>query len=109
MNAIAPQLSSEDIANVTAHFAAQTGAAAGAKSALLPNIVNTHMALLADFKTDYIRDLTENSPEAKQVSLLLRQQHRGGRRRRRQAAAGRVGTIYISRSISPNSRPTRNR
>jgi len=36
MNAIAAQLSAEDIANVAAHFAAQPGAATGAKSALLP-------------------------------------------------------------------------
>lgn len=69
MNAIAPQLSAEDIANVAAHFAAQPGAAAGAKSALLPNIVKTHVTLPADFKTGYTRYLTRNSPGAKQVSV----------------------------------------
>jgi cytochrome c553 len=69
MNAIAPQLSAEDIANVAAHFAAQPGAVVGAKSALLPNIAQTHVTLPADFKTGYTRYLTKNSPEAKQVSV----------------------------------------
>src|SRR5258705_12050631 len=41
MNAIATQLSADDIANVAAYFAAQTGAA-GAKSALLPNVAKTN-------------------------------------------------------------------
>ncbi|MBI1942913.1 MAG: c-type cytochrome [Betaproteobacteria bacterium] len=41
MNAIAAQLSAEDIANVAAFFAAQPGAASGAKSAQLPNVAKT--------------------------------------------------------------------
>jgi cytochrome c553 len=69
MNVIAPQLSKEDIANVAAHFAAQPGAMAGAKSALLPNIAKTHVTLPANFKTGYTRYLTMNSPENKQVSI----------------------------------------
>ncbi|HEV2007204.1 MAG TPA: cytochrome c, partial [Burkholderiales bacterium] len=36
MNAIAAQLSAEDMANVAAYFAAQPGAATGAKSTFLP-------------------------------------------------------------------------
>src|SRR3954466_15127107 len=43
MNAIATQLSAEDIANVAAYFAAQPGAAMDAKSALLPNVAKTNL------------------------------------------------------------------
>ena len=38
MNAIASQLTAEEIADVAAYFESQPGAAAGAKSPLLPNI-----------------------------------------------------------------------
>src|SRR5580765_4381837 len=38
MNAIAAQLSAEEMANVAAYFAAQPGPGTGAKSALLPNV-----------------------------------------------------------------------
>jgi cytochrome c553 len=69
MNAIAPQLSADDIANVAAHFAAQTGATAGARSPLLPNVARTRVTLPADFGTGYRRYLVRNSPETKQVSL----------------------------------------
>ena len=42
MNAIASQLSAEDIANLAAYFAAQPGAQANAKSALLPGSHGDH-------------------------------------------------------------------
>src|SRR3990170_3866794 len=42
MNAIAAQLSAEDIANVAAHFAGQPGAQAGAKSGLLPHVAKSN-------------------------------------------------------------------
>src|SRR4249920_1039739 len=38
MNAVAAQLSADDMANVAAYFAAQPGAEHSAKSALLPNV-----------------------------------------------------------------------
>ena len=44
MNAIATQLSAEDIANVAAYFAAQPGASSGSKSALLPNVAKTNVS-----------------------------------------------------------------
>jgi cytochrome c553 len=69
MNVIAPQLSSDDIANVAAHFAAQQGAAAGATSAQLPNVAKTRVTLPADFRTGYTRYLTKESAEAGQVSI----------------------------------------
>src|SRR5947207_4398272 len=43
MNAIATQLSADDIADVAAYFASQSGAATGAKSMLLPNVAKTHV------------------------------------------------------------------
>src|SRR5947209_20062681 len=43
MNAIATQLSPDDIANVAAYFASQPGAATGAKSMLLPNVAKSHV------------------------------------------------------------------
>src|SRR6267378_3301732 len=44
MNAIAAQLSTDDMANVAAYFASLPGAEKGAKSALLPNVAKTHVA-----------------------------------------------------------------
>ncbi len=67
MNAIAGQLSDEDIADVAAYFAAQTGAAAGAKSDLLPNIAKTHVVLPEDYKNSFTRYHTINFPAARQV------------------------------------------
>jgi cytochrome c553 len=69
MNAIAPQLSADDITNVAAHFAAQQGAAAGAKSAMLPNVAKTHVTLPADFKTGYKQYLVKDNAEAKVTSV----------------------------------------
>jgi cytochrome c553 len=69
MNVMAPQLSDADIANVAAHFAAQPGAPAGAKSALLANVAATHVTLPASFRVGYTRYLTKDSVEAGQVSL----------------------------------------
>jgi len=43
MNAIAAQLSAEDMANVAAYFAAQQGAPSGARSDFLPNVAKSHV------------------------------------------------------------------
>src|SRR5258708_24060258 len=45
MNAMAAQLSADDIANVAAYFASQPGATAGTQSAVLPNRAETPSAL----------------------------------------------------------------
>src|SRR5262245_47374227 len=50
MNAIAAQLSAEDIVNVAAYFESQPGAAPGTKSALLPNIAAVKMTFPQDYK-----------------------------------------------------------
>src|SRR3989454_9860352 len=50
MNAIATQLSADDIANVAAYFAAQPGATAGAKSSQLPNVAKTNVTFPEGYK-----------------------------------------------------------
>ncbi len=67
MNAIAAQMSTEDIANVAAYFSAQPGAAATAKSAFLPNLVKTGVAFPADYKNTFTRYHTINFPATRQV------------------------------------------
>jgi cytochrome c553 len=48
MNPIAKQLSDDDIANVAAYFSSLPGAAAGAKSDLLPNVAKTNASFPKD-------------------------------------------------------------
>jgi cytochrome c553 len=67
MNAIAAQLSAEDIANVAAYFAAQPGAATGAKSALLPNVAKTGVIFPEGYKDTFTKYHTINFPATKQV------------------------------------------
>ena len=67
MNAIAGQLSTDDISNVAAFFAAQSGATSTAKSALLPNLAKSNMAFPADFPKGYTKYPTINFPATKQV------------------------------------------
>jgi len=67
MNAIASQLSLDDIANVAAHFSAQASAAAGAKSEYLPNLVKTGVSFPENYKTTFTRYYTINFPETRQV------------------------------------------
>jgi len=67
MNAIAAQLSAEDIANVAAFFAAQPGATGAAKSAFLPNLAKTAVTFPDDYKTTYTKYHTVNFPATKQV------------------------------------------
>lgn len=67
MNAIAAQLSAEEIANVAAYFESQSGAAPGAKSALLPNVAATKVAFPEDYKQTFTKYYTKNFPPAKQV------------------------------------------
>ncbi len=67
MNAIAIQLSAEDISNVAAYFASQPGAATSAKSALLPNVANTRVTFPEGYKESFTKYHTINFPGTKQV------------------------------------------
>lgn len=67
MNAIAAQLSAEDIANVAAHFATLPGAAAAEKSAFLPNLARTNVTFPDDYKSSFTKYHTINFPATKQV------------------------------------------
>jgi cytochrome c553 len=55
MNAMASQLSADDIANLAAHFSAQAGAASGAKSEFLPNLVKTGVTFPENYKTTFTK------------------------------------------------------
>jgi cytochrome c553 len=67
MNAIAAQLSAEDIANLAAYFAAQPGAQASSKSGLLPNMTTTRVPFPVGFKDTFTRYHTMDFPATKQV------------------------------------------
>jgi cytochrome c553 len=67
MNAIATQLSAEDIANVAAYFAAQPGAETGAKSALLPNVAKTRVSFPEGYKESFTKYHTISFPATKEV------------------------------------------
>ncbi|MEO8718879.1 MAG: cytochrome P460 family protein [Burkholderiales bacterium] len=67
MNAIATQLSADDIANVAAHFASQPGAAAGAKSGLLANVAKSNVAFPEGYKESFVKYHTINFPATRQV------------------------------------------
>jgi cytochrome c553 len=67
MNAIAAQLSPEDIANVAAYFAAQPGPQAGAKSSFLPNVAKTRVTFPEGYKDTFTKYHTINFPATQQV------------------------------------------
>ena len=67
MNAIAAQLSAEDMANVAAYFASQAGAVAGAKSNFLPNVAKTRVTFPEGYKDTFVKYHTINFPATKQV------------------------------------------
>ena len=67
MNAIATQLSTDDIANVAAYFASQPGAATGAKSALLPNVAKTRVSFPEGYKESFTKYHTISFPATKEV------------------------------------------
>ena len=67
MNAIAAQLSPDDMANVAAYFAAQPGAEKGTKSAFLPNIAKTRVVFPEGYKDSFTKYHTINFPVTKQV------------------------------------------
>jgi len=67
MNAIAAQLSPEEMANVAAYFASLQGAGAAAKSEFMPNIVKTNVAFPEGYKEKFAKYHTINFPATKQV------------------------------------------
>jgi cytochrome c553 len=67
MNAIATQLSADDMANVAAFFATLPGAAAAAKSAFLPNLAKSSVTFPDSYKTTFTKYHTINFPATKQV------------------------------------------
>jgi len=67
MNAIAAQLSAEDIANVAAYFASLPGATTGAKSTFLPNVAKTGVTFPEGYKDTFTKYHTINFPATKQV------------------------------------------
>ena len=67
MNAIASQLSAEQIANLAAHFAAQPGTASSAKSEFLPNLVKTGVSFPENYQTTFTKYHSINFPETRQV------------------------------------------
>ena len=67
MNAMAAQLSPEDIANVAAYFASLPGAGASAKSAFLPHVAKTGVAFPEGYQSSFTKYHTINFPATKQV------------------------------------------
>jgi cytochrome c553 len=67
MNAIAAQLSPEDMANVAAYFAALPGAEKGAKSSLLPNLAKSRVNFPEGYKDRFTKYHTINFPATRQV------------------------------------------
>jgi cytochrome c553 len=67
MNAIAAQLSPDEMANVAAYFASLPGAAAAAKSEFLPNVAKTGVRFPEGYKATYTKYHTINFPAAKAV------------------------------------------
>lgn len=67
MNAIAAQLSADDMVNVAAYYESQPGAAPGAKSAFLPNVAGTKVVFPEGYKETFTKYHTINFPAAKEV------------------------------------------
>jgi cytochrome c553 len=71
MAIVAKQLSADERLNVAAYFAAQPGAAPGAKSPLPDFIANTQVSLPAATMIGYRRYFVKDYPENKQVALYF--------------------------------------
>lgn len=67
MNAIAAQLSAQDMANVAAYFASLPGPEAGARSALLPNVAKTGVTFPGGYRNAFTKYHTINFPATRQV------------------------------------------
>jgi cytochrome c553 len=67
MNAMASQLSAEEIANVAAYFASLPGAGTAARSDFLPNVAKTSVPFPEGYKATFTKYHTINFPATKQV------------------------------------------
>jgi cytochrome c553 len=67
MNAIAAQLSADDMANVAAYFSSLPGPASGTKSELLPSIAKTRVTFPEGYQQSFVKYHTINFPATKQV------------------------------------------
>jgi cytochrome c553 len=67
MNAIASQLSAEEIGNVAAYFASLPGAGTAAKSDFLPNLAKTGVTFPEGYKGTFVKYHALDFPAAKQV------------------------------------------
>ena len=67
MNAIAAQLGAEDVANLAAHFSAQPGAGAGAKSPLLPAVAKSNVAFPEGYRESFVKYHVIDFPATRQV------------------------------------------
>ena len=67
MNAIASQLSFDDMANVAAYFSQQTIATAGVRSDFLPNVAKTNVTFPENYRSTFRQYHTINFPATKQV------------------------------------------
>ena len=68
MNAIAAQLSADDIGNVAAYFASLPGVSAStAKSDFLPQLTKTGVAFPENYKSSFVKYHTINFPATRQV------------------------------------------
>jgi cytochrome c553 len=67
MNAIATQLTADEIKNVAAYFASLPGAGTGIKSDFLPNIAKTSVTFPEGYQASYVKYHTINFQDAKTV------------------------------------------
>jgi len=67
MNAMAAQLTGDEIANVAAYFASLPGAATAAKSELLPALARSNVAFPENYQASFTKYHTINFPATKQV------------------------------------------
>jgi len=67
MNAIAAQLTADEIVNIAAYFSAQPGPETGAKSVFLPNVATTRVTFPQDYKETFVKYHTINFPATGQV------------------------------------------
>lgn len=67
MNAIAAQLSNDDIANVAAFFGSLPGAGSSARSEFLPNLAKSYVPFPEGYQGNFVKYHTINFPATRQV------------------------------------------
>jgi cytochrome c553 len=71
MNAIAAQLSAEDISNVAAFFTSQPGATPGAKSDFMASLARSHVTFPEGYRGTFTKYHAMNIPATKQVRYFF--------------------------------------